>query len=132
MPITAFYAGLLTVLLVYLSVRVIGHRRSQRVEIGDGQDRELLRRMRVHANFVEYAPFALILLALAESLAAPKPLLHALGLVLLAGRIVHAYGLSQSPHNLRLRVFGMIMTFTVLGVAAATCIALALARGGFG
>ncbi len=68
MPITAFYAALLAVLFLVLSFRVIGVRRGQRVEIGDGGDKELLRRMRVHANFAEYVPLALVLLALAEVL----------------------------------------------------------------
>lgn len=129
MPITALYAGLLTMLLIYLSSRVIGYRRAQKVELGDGADRELLRRTRVHANFVEYVPFALILLGLAESQGAPKLLLHAIGLALLVGRIVHAYGLSQTPHNLQLRVLGMVLTLTVLATAALTGIVLALSRG---
>ena len=77
MPITAFYAALLAVLFLFLSVRVIGWRRERRVEFGHGEDFELLRRMRVHANFAEYVPFALLLMALAESMAPPNLLLHA-------------------------------------------------------
>ena len=129
MPITALYAALLAGLFILLSARVIQHRRAQQVEIGDGADRELLRRMRVHANFGEYTPLALILMMLVESLSASKPLLHVLGLALCVGRSIHAYGLSQSPHNLRLRILGMVVTFTVIAVAAVTCLALALSRG---
>ncbi len=129
MIITALYAALLTILLVVLSFRVIGHRRAQRVEIGDGNDRELMRRMRVHANFVEYTPYALILMGLAESLGAPALLVHALGASLLVGRILHAYALSQTPHILQVRVFDMVMTLTVLMAAAATCLVLALLSG---
>ncbi len=68
---------------------------------------------------------ALILMALAESLKAPSIFLHLLGLVLVAARVMHAYGLSQTPHILRLRVLGMSLTFTVIGVAAALCFLLA-------
>ena len=125
MPITAFYASLLTVLFLLLSARVIAQRREARVEIGHGESAQLLRRMRVHANFTEYVPMALILMALAESLKAPSILLHLLGLVLIAARVLHAYGLSQTPHILRLRVLGMSLTFTVIGVAAALCFLLA-------
>jgi uncharacterized protein len=128
-PVTAIYASLLAVLLVVLSFRVIGHRRAQRVEIGDGADRELMRRMRVHANFVEYTPYALILMALVESLAAPKLLLHALGLTLLTGRCLHAYALSQTPHILQMRVLGMILTLTTLLAGAVACIAYAIMSG---
>lgn len=123
MPVTAFYAALLAALFVLLSVRVIAQRREAKVEIGPGESRELLRRMRVHANFAEYAPFALVLLALAESLKAPSPLLHLIGLILVSGRYVHAYGLSQNPHNLRLRVWGMTLTFIAIALAGFLCFA---------
>lgn len=125
MPITAFYASLLAFLFLLLSVRVISQRREARVEIGFGESRELLRRSRVHANFAEYVPMALLLLAFAESLKAPGAALHALGLALLAGRLVHAYGLSQTPHILKLRVLGMWLTLGVIGLAALLAFALA-------
>jgi len=128
MPITALYAGLLTFLLLVLSFRVIGVRRSAKVEIGDGNDQKLLRRVRVHANFVEYTPYALILIGLLESLKAPGMMLHALGVTLLLGRVLHAYALSQTPHIMSMRVAGMFLTFTVLGVAAMACITLGLPR----
>jgi uncharacterized membrane protein YecN with MAPEG domain len=105
MPITAFYASLLAFLFVLLSVRVIAQRREARVEIGVGESKELLRRSRVHANFAEYVPLALLMLAFAESLKTPSIVLHLLGLALLAGRLLHAYGLSQNPHILGLRTW---------------------------
>ena len=43
LSITAFYAALLAVLFLVLSVRVIGWRRERRVEFGHGEDAELLR-----------------------------------------------------------------------------------------
>ena len=130
MPITAFYAALLAGLFVVLSFRTIGRRQAAKVEIGtatrDGNDdRELLRRVRVHANFAEYAPIAIVLLGLAESLKAAPIWLHVLGAVLLVGRLIHAYGLSQSPHNLPLRVGGMVLTLNMIIAAAVTCAWLA-------
>ena len=127
MPITALYAGLLAGLFLVLSFRTIVARRAARVEIGDGEDRELMRRMRVHANFAEYVPLVLVLMGLAESLKLSAPALHAIGMVLLAGRVVHAYALSQNPHILRLRVLGMVATFTALILGAAACLYLSLA-----
>ncbi|MGI9404501.1 MAG: MAPEG family protein [Hyphomicrobium sp.] len=53
MTITAFYAALLALFFVFLSIRVIGWRRVKKVELGHGDDNQLLRRMRVHANFAE-------------------------------------------------------------------------------
>lgn len=129
MPITALYAGFLSILLIILTFRVIGRRRAQRVEIGDGADTDLLRRMRVHANFIEYAPYALILMGLAESMRAAPLLLHAIGSILVTGRVVHAYGLAQTPHIMRFRVAGMVMTLTAIMAAAVSCVVLALTRG---
>ena len=126
MAITAFYAALLGLFFVFLSFRVIGWRRLKSVELGHGEDSELLRRMRVHANFAEYVPFTLLLMAIAESMTAPRPVIHVAGLILIAGRLMHAYGLSQTPHILRLRVGGMILTFTAVALSAIICLSLSL------
>lgn len=124
MTVTAFYASLLALLFVFLSFRVIGWRRLVKVEIGHGDDNQLLRRMRVHANFAEYVPFTLLLMAMAESMTAPRPLIHLVGLLLIAGRLMHAYGLSQTPHILRYRVWGMMLTFFALSISALLCLLL--------
>lgn len=129
MPITAFYAGLLALLYVVLAVRVIGARRGARVALGDGGDAGLMRRIRVHANFAEYVPMALLLLSLAESLKTDVRLLHGLGVVLLGGRIVHAVGVSQATEWLALRVGGMAATFAVILGAAGACIFGAVRSG---
>jgi uncharacterized protein len=128
MPITALYAALLAPLFILLSIRVIGQRRAVRVSIGHGDDALLLRRMRVHANFTEYVPFALISLGLAESLAAPSIILHAIGAILVFGRYAHAFGVSQSPENFTIRVTGMVSTFTAIGGAALIGLVYALAK----
>lgn len=129
MPITALYAGLLTPLFILLSVRVIAVRRGGNVAVGDGGNSSLLRRMRVHANFAEYVPLALILMALAEDQHTPAWLLHALGLLLLAGRTLHAVGMSQEAERFAFRVAGVASTFAVLVVGAALCIVGALRSG---
>ncbi|MFA5949544.1 MAG: MAPEG family protein [Hyphomicrobium sp.] len=121
MGITAFYASLLAFLFLWLSVRVVAARREARVEIGVGESADLLRRARVHANFAEYVPIALILMALAESGKAPLPVVHVIGVVLVAGRAVHAYGLSQ--RTLKLRVAGMMLTFAAIAIGALACLA---------
>lgn len=124
LTITAFYASLLAGLYMVLSARVIGWRRERRVELGDAGDKQLLRRMRVHGNFAEYVPFTLLLMALAETMAPPYILLHIVGLLLIVGRGLHAYGLSQTPQILRYRVFGMVLTFFAMGIAGMICFTL--------
>lgn len=122
MPVTALYAGLLALLYVILSARVILVRRGERISVGDGGNSELLRRVRVHANFAEYAPMAIVLMGLAESSKADPRLLHGLGMALVIGRVVHAVGLSPAASIMPLRVGGMVLTFAVIIVAAVQCL----------
>ena len=126
MRTTALYAGLLAPLFVLLSVRVIAARRRGQVALGDGGDALLARRVRVQANFAEYVPLGLILIGLSESLGAPIVLLHALGLALLAGRLSHAWGMSQPREVFAFRATGMALTFSMLLVGAGTCLVLTL------
>ena len=129
MPVTALYAALLAPLFLLLSSRVIRSRREVRVAVGDGGDALLARRMRVQANFAEYVPLALLLLALAESLGTSIWLLHALGVALVAARLSHAFGMSQPAENFAFRVAGVATTFWTIGIAAAACLWGALVRG---
>ena len=71
----------------------------------------------------------LILMALAESLYTPYWLVHALGLVLVAGRASHAAGMSQQVERFQFRVAGVGATFTVLIAAAILCVVGALRSG---
>ena len=128
MPLTAtpLYAGLLALLLVFLSFRVIFYRFSARISLGDGEDKALQKRIRVQANCVEYAPFGALLLLLAELQGAPLWALHLLGLTLLAGRLLHAYGLGATPQVPRLRQAGMVLTFSMFMATALGLIGHAL------
>lgn len=119
MKILPIYAALLTLLYLALSIRTVRARRRARVAVGDGGNPQLLRAMRVHANFAEYVPLALLLLALLELRSAPAWLLHGLGLLLLLARLAHAYGVSQVKENFRFRVVGVLGSLATLGVAAA-------------
>ena len=74
MIIVPLYASFLAVLFIVLSIRVILVRRVNNVGFGTGSDGELRRRVRIHANFTEYVPFALILLSMAEFRGAPPRL----------------------------------------------------------
>lgn len=107
---TALYAGLFAILYCTLSLRVVQARRAARVLLGVGGQPVLERRVRVHANFAEYVPLALVLMLLAELSGYPRWTLDGIGLVLLAGRCVHAFGVSQAPEDIRLRVGGMLAT----------------------
>lgn len=116
--ITAFYAALLAVVLVWLSLRVIRLRRGIRVPIGAGGDRLLERAQRAQANFTEYVPLALLLIAFGEMLGAWPLVVHVLGLALFTGRIVHGIGIAREPEDFRFRVAGMQLTINTLIASA--------------
>lgn len=118
LSITSFYAGLLTLIYIVLSARVILYRRDKALSLGDEGDRELLTRMRAQANCAEYVPLSLLLLALIELAGAPGIATHGLALLLLAGRVVHAVGFAGYPPKLRLRVIGTALTLTMLALSA--------------
>lgn len=117
-PLTLIYApftaSILGMLLVVLSVRVIKARRSAQVAIGSAGNALLERRMRAQANFCEYVPFALLLLLVGELVGIDKWFLGLASVVLILGRCLHAYGISQEQEELKYRVSGMAMTFTVI------------------
>ncbi len=118
--ITGTYAALLGLLYIALSIRTLRTRRRNQIAVGDGGNPEMLRAIRVHGNFAEYAPLALLMIALVELNAGGGTLVHGLCLALLFGRISHAYGVSRSQENFRFRVFGMSMTFLAITGAALT------------
>ncbi len=126
LAVTPLYAALLALIFVFLSARVIAQRVTARISVGDGDDKELRKRMRVHANFAEYVAIGVILLLIAELQDAPVWFLHVLGLSLLIGRILHAIGMSATPQIFRLRQAGMLLTFTQLTLSALAVFALSL------
>jgi uncharacterized membrane protein YecN with MAPEG domain len=114
MSVTPFYAALVALIYVYLSVRVINIRRVEQVGLGDGDNRTLRRAIRAHGNCGEYAPVALLLIGFAELQGAQVWVVHALGLMLLAGRIAHASGFGREPERMNLRVAGMRLTIATI------------------
>ncbi|MGH8519519.1 MAG: MAPEG family protein [Panacagrimonas sp.] len=122
MIVTPLYAGLLAFWFFLLSLRVISRRRGNNINLGDGGDAEMHRRVRGHGNFAEYVPFALLLMALLEiGGVTPIWLLHLLGLTLLAARLLHGIALSYTQHFMLGRVLGTVLTFVVLLVAGLLC-----------
>ena len=116
--ITPIYAALLSLIFVVLSIKTIIIRRKNKVAVGDGNKPQLQRAMRVHANFAEYTPIAIILVGFVESLKYNEIIVHILLSLFLLGRIIHAYGLSKIDEDFRFRVFGMVMTFNVITIAS--------------
>lgn len=114
MPITPFYAALFGIILFVLSIRTIRVRRKLRIAIGHADDAMMERAMRVHANFCEYVPIALLLIYMMELLVGAHYWVHVMCIGLLIGRLSHAYGVSRPREDFRFRVTGMALTFTVI------------------
>ncbi len=120
---TPLYASVLAFLFVALSFRTILLRRALGVAIGTERNDELARAARVHANFAEYVPLTLLLLFFLETTTDIGAGLHILGCALIAGRLLHAYGVSQPDEDFRFRVTGMVITLGTMISAAARIMA---------
>ena len=118
LSLTGFYASLLGILYIGLTINIIRLRRKFQVGIGDGDNRVLAKAIRVHGNFAEYTPIALILLASYELNGGSVMMLHALGATLVVGRVLHAIGLTKTIGISIQRQVGMLSTFLVIVVLA--------------
>ncbi len=116
--ITGFYAALLAIMYVVLAFAVVKQRMKHRVGLGDGQQPSLVKAIRIHGNFAEYVPFALLLLLILEQQATAIWQLHLIGGLILGGRLLHAAGLMQSAGTSPWRFLGMISTFSALLLSA--------------
>lgn len=118
MHITGIYAAFGTLLVLVLALRVSAIRHGTRIALGDGGDQGMLRRIRAHANAIENLPLALLLLLLLELNQTMPLLLHVCGCVLIAGRLLHALGMSVAKGGQFGRFTGILLTWGVMMVMA--------------
>jgi len=110
------YASVLALLLVWLSLNVIRNRRASKVIYGDGGVEALTIARTAQSNAVDYIPISLIMLYALELSVAPVWLVHLSGIVLVAGRLIHARSILRE--HLRGRVLGMQLTlFNLIALA---------------
>lgn len=110
--VSSLYAVLGALLLIKLSLNVVKLRNQYRVSYGDGGFYELQTAIRVHGNAIEYIPIALILLLFMEMNGAQVWMIHLCGLILIAGRVLHSYGLKN--HDISYRGSGMAATYIAI------------------
>lgn len=112
LEVAAIYAGVNILILLVLAVLVVSGRRKHKIRLGDAGNEDFARAIRAHGNAAEYIPAGLVgilILALMEPVA-PLWLLHASGISLTAGRIIHGVGLHAGVLNAG-RLFGMVLTW---------------------
>jgi hypothetical protein len=115
-----FWSGLLILLLIVLSMRVVLNRRKHRVMFGDGGLEPMTLATRAFGNAAEYTPLAIGALILMALTGCAPWSIHAVGGAFLIGRIVHAAGLRVTGGPGMGRVIGMTLTwFPLLGAAVA-------------
>jgi len=127
LPMTLTIAAACAAINIWLALRVSQRRIKGKVMIGDGGSGALQAAVRAHANFVEYAPFVLILIAGIELAGGSATWLWIAGIVFVLGRVAHALGMDRAAPN-PLRAGGIVATWLVMAVLAAW--ALVLVYGG--
>jgi uncharacterized membrane protein YecN with MAPEG domain len=114
-PVTLLWAAILGLLSLALAARVVQGRVTENVIFGDGSSVVMQQRIRVHANFVEYVPLALLLLLVLELNGMwSAAVLHTLGGSLVFARLLHAFGLSTSTGTTPGRFVGTVLTWLVI------------------
>lgn len=127
MPATLITAGLLGLVFLALTFRVVARRMAGKIMIGDGGDAQMLERIRAHANFTEHVPLTLILMGGIEFTAGHhSPFLWAAGGLLVLARIAHAIGMSRPAPN-PFRAAGALVSWLLIGALSLWALWLGLA-----
>jgi uncharacterized protein len=108
--ITALYAAILAILVTALAINVTVLRVKLRVPIGDGDNPQMLRMIRLHGNAAEYVPLALVLMLIYEINGGLHVALHIAGIALLAGRLLHIWGMWSTSRTTFGRASGQSLT----------------------
>ena len=110
---TALYAGILALISIALAGHVGSTRGGAGVSLGDGGNKALLVAMRRQANFIEYVPLIVAMMAIIELNGAPKLWLNVIGVAIVVARIAHPFGLSADTMRSPLRFIGATLTMLV-------------------
>lgn len=112
LQVASVYIAVNILMLVWLAFRVVSRRFRGQISIGDGGSEDLARAIRVHANASEYIPATLVGLLTLAFLQAPVWAIHALGIALTLGRLIHPIGMTGGP--IQFRQLGIVLTWTTM------------------
>jgi uncharacterized membrane protein YecN with MAPEG domain len=112
--VTPLFAAIFGLMYTALSLNVLRHRRGVKVSLGAGESSKLERAIRAHGNFIEYVPFALLLMWFIETLTLSANVVFWLGSILLIARVSHAFGMYYPKQLLILRQAGTLATLGVI------------------
>jgi len=114
------YVGLNLLILLVLGTNTSLARRKYKISLGDGDNEEMLCKMRAHANATEWMPAALIGLVVLAMMAVPTMIIHVFGLLFTVARGAHGYALGSGDKSNPGRKIGSALTLLIyLGMALA-------------
>ena len=112
--ISTLFASVLAIWLLILSARIIALRGVSFLNFfafNNFGEKALYRSVRAQGNFIEYTPFFLILLFIAESNGLHPHFLYLVSCLFLISRLMHGIGFGFMRHSPFLRVGGITLTF---------------------
>lgn len=118
-PVTSFFALLLTLLIIYLALQVVRARRRFKIGYGADNNETLCKAIGAHANAVENIPIALLLMLMLELNKLNSIVLIALASAFFIARVFQAFGLSSSVGVSFGRTYGTMFSWLIMIAMAA-------------
>ena len=129
LSVSPIYISLLALLIIVLAYRVTTFRREEGISLGeDNGSKAMKSAIRAHGNAVENIPIAALLLLKLELISVNPILIHILGIVLVASRVAHAWGLSKKNGPTVGRFYGTLFTWLCILVMLILNIVVLLTR----
>ena len=117
LTVTLSTAAAAAILNIWLMLRIGVVRNAEKISVGDEDIENLIRRMRAQANFVENAPFVLILIGAIELSGRGEPWLAWVAGLFIIGRIAHAFGLEGGSLQIGRMIGTIVSLLTLLGLS---------------
>jgi uncharacterized protein len=117
-PITAAYAAVLAIFVVALGINVTMHRVKLQVPLGDGDNPQMFRMIRLHGNAAEYIPLAVLLMLIYEVNGGMHMVLYGAGISLVVGRLLQTWGMWSTEIPGFGRGTGQTLTWLAIAVLA--------------
>ena len=117
LSVTLSSAAAAAILNIWLMLRIGAVRQAEKISVGDEDNENLIRRMRAQANFVENAPFVLILIGAIELSGRGEPWLAWVAGAFIIGRVAHAFGMDGGSMQIGRMIGTLVSMVTLLGLA---------------
>ncbi len=117
LEITAFYTGILALIMVFLAYKTSARRLEAKINLGIGEDRIMEQRSRAFGNFIEFVPMMILLMAMIELQGHKAMFIHILGSAIVVARLFHALGITGKLKAVNGRFLGSLLSYIILLLA---------------